>query len=344
MTEQEPNLEDTLSAAFDSMQETPEEATETPAAGLRDAHGRFQSRQAPAEMEITAVEPEAPAEEITDQGENEGEAEAPAPIDTPASWSAEAKEIFAKLPLDAQKYIAQRESERETFLTQKSQEAATLKRQFEPLNQLIEPRRNVWASNGLSPEQAIGQLIGIAERATANPVEFIKQFASDNGIDLATMAQTPGNQGQPTELAPVISEINSIKQQLHQEKLAGMNRQIEEFKAAPGHEHFEDVRKQMAALMRDGLATDMQTAYDMAVWANPTTRERLQKAQQEAAEAERKAAEQKRLEAAKQAAQKAQKAAGTQLSTKASLNGGMPAPSTWDESLSRAYDRATGTA
>lgn len=328
MTDTEPTLEESLSAAFDEMQEAPEAV----ASAERDERGRFQAK-AP-DPEIPAVEnPPEETHEITDQGETAAPVEAAQPIDAPASWSAEDKAIFSNLPPEAQKVIAQRESERERFLTQKSQEAAKFKSQYEPLNSLIEPRRNLWAANGYSPDQAIGQIIAIAEQATADPVKFIQQFASDNGIDLTALAQ-PNAQGQSQapNLAPVITEINAIKQQLHAEKQAAINSQIEAFRSAPGHEHFDEVRTDMAALLKEARAKDMQEAYEKACWAHPAVRTQM-------LEAQRKADEQKRIDAAKQAAAKAQKSAGTQLSSKASLPASNPAPSSWEESLSRAYDQ-----
>ena len=59
-----------------------------------------------------------------DEPELEAEDDDLPPIDAPVSWDAEAKAKFAELPRDAQEVIAKRESERERFVQQKSQEAA----------------------------------------------------------------------------------------------------------------------------------------------------------------------------------------------------------------------------
>ena len=86
------------------------------------------------EFGVTDEEEEQPAEgaeeqsEATEEADDETAAEEEAddlpPIDAPVSWDAEAKAKFAELPRDTQEYIAKRESERERFVQQKSQEAA----------------------------------------------------------------------------------------------------------------------------------------------------------------------------------------------------------------------------
>jgi hypothetical protein len=79
---------------------------------------------------VPEEEPEEPAEqgeeptlEADDEPNSEEEADDLPPIDAPVSWDAEAKETFKNLPREAQEIVAKRESERERFVQQKSQEA-----------------------------------------------------------------------------------------------------------------------------------------------------------------------------------------------------------------------------
>jgi hypothetical protein len=78
-------------------------------------------------------EEEQPAEGEPVEGEAEGaddepgieeEADELPPIDAPVSWDAEAKAKFAELPRELQETVTKRETERERFVQQKSQEAA----------------------------------------------------------------------------------------------------------------------------------------------------------------------------------------------------------------------------
>jgi hypothetical protein len=83
------------------------------------------------EEEPAEGEEETPAEGAEDEPEIEAQDDDLPPIDPPVSWDAEAKAKFAELPRDAQEVIAKRESERERFVQQKSQEATRAKQEAE---------------------------------------------------------------------------------------------------------------------------------------------------------------------------------------------------------------------
>lgn len=61
-----------------------------------------------------------------EEDEAEDEPEQPA-IDPPASWKADAKELFAQLPPEMQKVVSEREAQREAFVQSKAQEAANIR-------------------------------------------------------------------------------------------------------------------------------------------------------------------------------------------------------------------------
>ena len=70
---------------------------------------------------------EPPEEEGGEPEPEEDEAEdepAEPAIDPPASWKADAKELFAQLPPEMQKVVSEREAQREAFLQTKAHEAA----------------------------------------------------------------------------------------------------------------------------------------------------------------------------------------------------------------------------
>jgi hypothetical protein len=91
--------------------------------------GDEQEEKKPDEGEEAEAPQGAEADELTvEDVTEEGEAEAPEegaepPIAAPVSWTAEEKEEFGKLPPAVQKTIARRETERETFVQAKAQEA-----------------------------------------------------------------------------------------------------------------------------------------------------------------------------------------------------------------------------
>mgnify|MGYP001556217125 CR=1 FL=1 len=75
------------------------------------------------EEQPAETEGEEPTGEADDDLQLEEEADDLPPIDAPVSWDAEAKAKFAELPRELQETVAKRETERERFVQQKSQEA-----------------------------------------------------------------------------------------------------------------------------------------------------------------------------------------------------------------------------
>ena len=364
MTDTEPTLADTLGSVYDQMANLDDDQltdeglppSDGAASLPRDERGRFQPRA----QEAAAATEEIPAEPTAEMNAPDQGGEPPAepadaqPLSPPARWSAEDKAQFAALPREAQEIVLKREGDVERHLTQKTQEFAETRRQYDALNQILEPRRQAWAMDGMTEQQALTQLFALSDFASQDPAKFTLWFAQQRGVDLRQLAgqsaqaaaPEPGQQPQAAspELAPIINKIQSIEQMLQAEKQeqlsrqqAEINRQIGEFKSTPGHEHFDAVRLEMAALLKSGRASDMQDAYDKAVWANPATRNIL-------LDQQRKADEAKRAEAAKQAAAKAQKSAGVSVSAKASLNRSAPAALTPRETMERVYEQMMGAA
>ncbi len=72
-----------------------------------------------------------PAEEAEDEPTIEEGVDDLPPIEAPVSWDAEAKAKFSELPRETQEVIAKRETERERFVQQKSQEAAKARQDAE---------------------------------------------------------------------------------------------------------------------------------------------------------------------------------------------------------------------
>jgi len=88
---------------------------------LADMLGLEEDEELP---EDEAEEPEA------EEDEPEDEPAEPA-IDPPASWKADAKELFAQLPPEMQKVVSEREAQREAFVQTKAQEAANTRQAVE---------------------------------------------------------------------------------------------------------------------------------------------------------------------------------------------------------------------
>jgi len=253
------------------------------------------------------------AKKVTDQSPSEGSNEtavspeqAPPSIEAPRSWSAERKALFAQLPPDAQAYIAQRESEAHTKITELGNEKGRIAKEYGELGQLIERERDSWANLGFTPSAAIGQMIATQRGLDANPVEGILRLCQSYGIHPAQLAQARP-QVDP-QIAALYQQMNFLQEQLQsrdamseQAQLSQAEQLVQNFRNetdASGKRlrpHFETVEQELEphliAVMqqkpgisqRDALAE----AYDRAVYANPQTRELAFKERQAQQEAER---------------------------------------------------------
>jgi hypothetical protein len=106
-------------------------------------------------------------------GDAEGEADHASETDQlnpavapPATWTAEEKAAFAKLPADLQKTVARRESEREQFVNTKAQETALAKQERQQIAE--------WTMSKLAPAVAAAQVAVEYEFANINWNELQK--------------------------------------------------------------------------------------------------------------------------------------------------------------------------
>lgn len=138
-----------------------------PAAAAADATAQQQPEQTP---ESESAKPDGDATDPENIEIEDGESEpgkTPA-IDPPASWSAEDKAAFAKLPPEAQRVVAARESERERHFTAKTTELAEARKKFEAE---VEPERAKVRTHLEQLQQAL-------QHYTAPKLaEFRKEFA-----------------------------------------------------------------------------------------------------------------------------------------------------------------------
>ena len=129
---------------------------------------------------------ETPATSDTEDGHS-GDAEA-RPTEPPASWTAEAKELFAKLPPELQQAVAKRESDREAFLTTQSQKATEEAKRLEAERQQVAQDRAQQVTllqsvlYQLTPELQRFQGIDWDKLAAEKPAEWAQQWQAFSSL------------------------------------------------------------------------------------------------------------------------------------------------------------------
>jgi hypothetical protein len=312
------SIRDSLNAAFDEHRDAPAEpalkAAEPtapaapaepkaaePAQPGRDPSGRFAKAtqtQAPAapEAQGQAAQPGASAE----------------PIQPPASWSAPAKAAFASLPPIVQSEIAKREAD----VNRGFEDRASALKRYEPLEQILAPRRDQLAARGVSEVDFVKTLFAASDWIDRDPVSALRELMRQKGVTLQHFGVQPqaGQQPQaqlPPQFQTLAREVQTLRSQLSQrdqaeqaQRLQAVQSDIQAFAADSANPYFHNVREDMIALLQSGRAKDLKDAYDKAVWANPETRALLQ------ADAAKKA-EADRLNAQRTTASGARRAAGS---------------------------------
>jgi len=231
------------------------------------------------------------------------------PAAPPPGWSPTAKSEFATLPQTVREAIAQREVEI-------NQGFAKLQ-DYKGLDPFIDMAKEA----GTNIETAMNNYVNAEKLLENDPVRGIQYFMETYGVTPSMLAgpqqqmqqpqqqqqMQPGQEQQyqqpQVDLSPLTNEINSLRQMVegnNQERVAERTAQTTAeintfFSDTANNPYAENVADQMAALIKSGVAPDLQSAYEQACWNNPEIRNLLIKKQTDetastqAAEAKRKA-------------------------------------------------------
>jgi hypothetical protein len=286
-------------------------------APVKGADGKFVKQAADAPLTEEAVAAETPEEKTARETAEAAAAEAaktaspPEHAKAPTSWKGTAQAKWDALDPEVKSEIHRREANFHEGIQQYKQWADIgqgFDKEFRPYEAMIR-------SAGLTPHQLVKNWMGTEYQlkmgTPAEKASLFVEYAGKYGLTPENLAEAYAKaaEGKPA-VDPAVKglqdEVKSLKEQREQELRAVQEREtaqirseVEAFAKATGHEHYETVKLDMAALMHDGRAKDMQEAYDKACRANPEIHEKLvaQRLEADRAKAAEKAA------AAKKAAQ-----------------------------------------
>lgn len=328
-------MEETMRTAYDKMNQ--------PRNNGKFASNKPDIAEPAAEAPLDTTSADQPAEKAVEPA-------TPA-IDVPISWSAEMKAKWAALPPDAQSYIAQRDKESQTAISRMGNEKKGLEERvaaYQPIDQLINARKDSLAKRGMTFDQAVGQLFNAQDELDANPLRGLVQIGLTYGIDLRQFLPEQVQQHAAPPSPEVVQlkndvarltgylteqqrEAEAAKQAENQRAETALRSEIETF--SKDKPHFEAVKAHMSALLSSGAADTLDKAYEQAVWAIPEVRERIQQDQ-------RKADDDKRRDEQAKVALAAKKSASINVKS-ATASGNTP--KTMDETLREIAGKRYGT-
>lgn len=247
----------------------------------RDLFGHDQTETETPPLEEAPDEDAVPedAEEETGEPEPEEIEKEPEPVSAtkapPKSWVKEQHDRWNKIDPDTQAYIQQREEEMSQGVRQVYDQA----QYGQSLRQVIDPFKQMIQSAGATEAQAIQYLLNANARLTTGPMEARIAAYRELGKNIGLL------QGQE-ESAPTDPVLQSLQQRLNsletsmtqreQTALAAATektrQEIEAFAEDPTHADIWNVGQDMIPWLQAGHS--LQEAYDKAVWANDSTRQK----------------------------------------------------------------------
>lgn len=243
----------------------------------RDEKGRFAQTEKAAEQAKAATAP------ITDPDTT---AKPIAPVqtvgDAPAGWSAEGKSAWKalatalpSLPPEAQAAVAAVQAaamKREETASNGSRQWSEEKKRYE---ETIAPIAEAARSRGIEPKEAINRLLTAQNHLDTDPANAIRWLAQSYGVDLTQLAINPDYRA-PGRQTPQPQQVDdrTIEQKVAEIlEQRDLQREISDF--AKNKPHFEAVKGHMQALLQSGAASDLEDAYDQAIWAKKDLRTQL---------------------------------------------------------------------
>lgn len=232
----------------------------------RDENGRFAKKEEPAQEEPATEQPEEPK---------------PARM-SPRAWRKEvADKYWNSLDPELQAEIERREQDVDKGFQQYKPKAQLA----DEFTQALEPFMPTIHALGVKPAEAAQRLFSVEHQLRfgdeLTKMETVRTILNDYGINPNHFFEHLQNVPPPD---PNVMAMQRYVQQLEnqykgmlamqeQREVESLTSQIQAF--AADKEYFDLVADDMAALLQARRAPDLQTAYDMAIYANPTTRELL---------------------------------------------------------------------
>ncbi len=234
--------------------------------------------------------------EKTQENENDLTEEEPTSHDQmapPQFFKKEFRERWAELAPEWQQYLTEYEQQSRDDYQKKTRELAEEKRQAQGVFSTLEPYKQQWATQGLTPDQAVAQSLAITHHLNQSPKETLAYLAQQYGIDFNEPEDYGSTDPKVQQLEQKVTAFEQAQlqqaQQQQQQMMSNLQAEISAFEVAKNtdgsllHPHFQEVRGIMQPYVeREWQAKPhltaqqvMKEAYEQAIWAHAPTREKL---------------------------------------------------------------------
>ena len=237
-------------------------------------------------------------------------------ITAPQSMSAKDREAFTTLPPEQQKWISDRAKEQESAFTQKTMELAEQRKGYDKLDQILAPRRQQLALDGMDDSTAVGQLFALSDYANNDPIGFVKYMMNARQIPMSALTESAGPQ-QPIDpqLAAMQQKMQGFENFLTQQQMqaqqqaeTAINGDVQKF--AQDNEFYAELENEMIPVVAALRQNDpnlsnhdaLSKAYKMAIAANDGVSAKVEASKSTKAETDKVAMAKARAAKSKKAA------------------------------------------
>lgn len=198
-------------------------------------------------------------------------------LSAPKSYKKEYQEAFKDLPQNWRKHLITREKEIERGFT----DFGNRVNGYKYIDEAFNSRQERLKAMGLNNHREYNDyLYQIDDAMQADPLATIKLLADAYGVNIGATEQAADSQLR-LQLNQMQQTLNAQQQYIQEQKDYTIQNAIREFveaKADDGslkHPYYEDVKLDMGALLKGGLAKDLSEAYNKAIYMNENVREKV---------------------------------------------------------------------
>lgn len=197
--------------------------------------------------------------------------EAPPPADEwtelPKSWRREMQPHWGKLPAEVRKYVYEREKQALDGLMH-------YKSQLDPFSQVLKRHEQFLSQAGLPAheifDRALTTHVGLLHGDEATKRALLQEM-----VNFYQLGPLLGQQASDRAFSELQTRLEAQERAMRELLLRDAQSKVDAFLASPEKEFAKEVVSDMAQLLKSGLAKDLEEAYNLAIWQNPSTRAKL---------------------------------------------------------------------
>lgn len=205
-------------------------------------------------------------------------------LGAPKTWTKEGLAEWATMSPRAKQEVLKREEDFLKGITQYKGDAEIGQR----YSKVVEPYAPILQAENIDPVQLFQSFAAnhyLLSRGTpAQKIELAASLIHGYGIDFEQLVNFIGDRMiSPPDpmIAQLQQQVGELQGRLSQQDQAAMaatrnqvDAEVEAFAKDPAHPYFDELINDIAKLIETGVCADLTSAYEHAVYANPTTRQK----------------------------------------------------------------------